>query len=76
MKNFGFYTGALEIKPYLSRDEIAKDAQAELIPDIYRRPGKSYYIIPTEQVEPYYKSKGLPISVIDRKLKELRLKIG
>ena len=69
----GYYTGDLEIDPYLMRKEVWEDCEAGLIPDLFRRAGskRGYYIIPRQQVEPYFKRKGLPDDIIEDKLKSL-----
>lgn len=71
-KRFGFYTGELAIEPYLSRQRIMEDCEEGLIPDVYRRGDKGYYIIPSVQVEPYYRSKNLPEPIIQQKLQALK----
>jgi len=75
---YGFFTGKLLIKPYINVTDIREDLEAGLIPDATRRGNspndEGLWIIPVEQVEPYYRSKGyIPESIIRKKLSELGL---
>lgn len=72
-KKYGFTTGQLTIEPYLTRQEILEDIQSGLL-EHFRRPGnRTYHIIFRDHVEPYYRAKGIPESVIAQKLKRLKL---
>jgi len=70
---FGFYTSQLIIDPYLTYREIWADCEADLIPNLFRRPvsKRGFYIIRREEVEPYFRSKSLPPDIIEMKLKSL-----
>jgi hypothetical protein len=72
-EKYGFYTSELTITPFLSLSEIQLDCQQELIPGVFRRAGRSYYIIPHYAVEPYFKSKGIPEQIIKEKLIKLKI---
>lgn len=74
MEKYGFKTGDLEIKPYLSKVEIWQDCDAQLIPNLFRRGVGGHYIIATEQVEPYYRSKNIPEHIIEKKLVRLKIR--
>jgi hypothetical protein len=73
MEIYGFKTGDLEIKPYLSKVEIWQDCDAQLIKNLFRRGVGGHYIIPTEEVEPYYRSKNIPEHIIQKKMMKLKL---
>jgi hypothetical protein len=72
-KKYGYYTGELAIEPFLSQHQVWMDCRDEILPT-YRRPGKTaYYVVAAKDVEPYYRSKGIPDDIIQEKLKELKI---
>jgi predicted RNA-binding protein YlxR (DUF448 family) len=73
VEKYGFHTSEIAIRPFLSQSEVQADCQAELIPDVHRRPGRSYYLIPHYVVEDYYNSKKIPERIIREKMHKLKI---
>lgn len=72
-QKYGFYTGELQIPPYLTRQEIMEDCEAGEIPHVFRKNGKGFHIVHRDQVEPYLRKKEIPDFLIEQKLKELKI---